>query len=107
MPAHRNEVRLSEKPDFSLADFIASVVRRLLFARIADLRRLSQRHHAPLQPRDLLTVSAQLPMQAQQRFVHLFEIMLSMSQRRFEADQSLVGRCRGRRGFSHRGGESV
>jgi hypothetical protein len=89
------------EPDFVLTtsshheDIIASVVRRLLFAGIANLRTFSQRHQSPFQSRDLLTIATQLGMQAEQCLVHLFEIMLRMSQRRFETDQSLIGRCRG------------
>ena len=67
----------------------SSVVRRLFFTRIADLRRISQRDHASLQPRDLLAIPAQLRMQAEQCLVHLFEIMLRVCQRRFEANQSV------------------
>lgn len=82
-----------------------SIVRRLLFARIADLGRLAHRDDTSFETCDLLAIGLQLGMQTKQSLVHLFEVVLSVSQRRFEADQSLFGR--GRRAFRHRGGVSV
>jgi hypothetical protein len=74
-----------------------SIVRRLLLARITDFRGLSHRDHTSLQARDLLAIRRQFGVQTEQRLMHLFEIVLSMSQRRFEADQSVFGRreCHG------------
>lgn len=70
-----------------------SVVRRFLQTRIACFRWFIQQLQAALQPCDLFAVASQFRVQTQQRLVHLFEIVLGVSQCGLKTNQSVFDRC--------------
>ena len=65
-------------------------MRRAFFAGIADFWRFGQLLQAAFEQGHLFAVASQFRVQADQRLVHLFQIVLQMSHGGFQLDQSFV-----------------
>jgi len=71
---------------------------RSLIQRIALFRGLGKSLEAPFQSSEMSAVAAQFGVQAQQRFVHLFQIVLQVGHNGLELDQFVFGILVGRHG---------